>query len=234
MSITYAGTELDLFASATRWKDYLRARIAPYLGRDVLEVGAGMGGTTRALCRGDHRRWACLEPDPTLADRLRERIESGDLPPCCSVVAATLAEDRDPSTFDAVLYVDVLEHIEDDVSEMERAADRLRQGGFLVAIAPAHPFLFTPFDAAIGHFRRYTRATLAAIGPSGLDLVRVDYLDSVGLLASLGNRLLLRRSMPGPWQVAAWDRAMVPLSRAIDPVLGHRLGKSVMAVWRRR
>ncbi len=233
MSITYVGTELDLFATASRWKDYLRGRVSPYLGRDVLEVGAGLGGTTLALCRGDHRRWVCLEPDPSLADRLRRRIDSGELPTCCSLRAGTLAEDRDRSTFDAVLYVDVLEHIEDDVSELDRASDRLRPGGHLVAIAPAHPFLFTPFDAAIGHFRRYTRASLKGIGPPCLELVRVDYLDSVGLLASLGNRLLLRRSMPGPWQVAAWDRAMVPLSRVIDPILGHRLGKSVMAVWRR-
>jgi SAM-dependent methyltransferase len=233
MSITYVGTELDLFASATRWKGYLRRRISPYLGPEVLEVGAGLGGTTLALCRGDHRRWVCLEPDASLADRLRERIDSAELPPCCSIRGGTLADDRDPSAFDSILYVDVLEHIEDDASELERASDRLRPGGTLVVIAPAHPWLFTPFDTAIGHFRRYTRSTLSSIGPSGLDLVRVDYLDSVGLIASLGNRLILRRSMPGPWQVAAWDNLMVPLSRAIDPILGHRVGKSVMAVWRK-
>ena len=71
------------------------------------------------------------------------------------------------------------------------------------------------------------------MSPEGLSLVRLDYLDSVGMLASLGNRLVLKSAMPSPGQVAVWDRLMVPVSRLVDPLLGHRLGKSVLAVWRR-
>ena len=53
------------------------------------------------------------------------------------------------------------------------------------------------------------------------------------MLASLGNRLVLQRSMPSQRQIAVWDRLMVPLSRLIDPLLGYSLGKSVLAVWRK-
>ena len=63
--------------------------------------------------------------------------------------------------------------------------------------------------------------------------MKLIYLDSVGLLASAGNRLLLRQSMPTERQILAWDRLMIPVSRVIDPVFGHRLGKSVLGVWRR-
>ena len=42
--------------------------------------------------------------------------------------------------FDAILYIDVLEHIEDDRAEMARAAARLKPGGALIVLAPAHPF----------------------------------------------------------------------------------------------
>ena len=136
-------------------------------------------------------------------------------------------------TFDSILYIDVLEHIEDDRGELSRAAALLRPRGFLVVLSPAHPRLFSEFDAAIGHHRRYTRSTLAAAAPEGLELVRLVYLDSVGLLASLGNRLLLRESMPTPRQIALWDRVMVRLSTRLDPILRHRLGKSVLGVWRR-
>jgi hypothetical protein len=59
------------------------------------------------------------------------------------------------------------------------------------------------------------------------------YLDAAGLLASAGNRLLLRQSMPTERQILAWDRLMIPISRAIDPLFGHRLGKSVLGVWQR-
>src|SRR5262249_55712173 len=64
---TYVGSELDLFATATTWKAYVRRRLEPYLGREVLEVGAGQGGTTRFLIRPDVVLWVCLEPDPSLA-----------------------------------------------------------------------------------------------------------------------------------------------------------------------
>jgi len=64
-------------------------------------------------------------------------------------------------------------------------------------------------------------------------LVRSIYPDSVGLLASLGNRLFLSQSMPGPGQIAFWDKVMVRCSRLVDPLLFHALGKSVLSVWRR-
>ena len=62
---------------------------------------------------------------------------------------------------------------------------------------------------------------------------RLDYLDAIGMLASLGNRLILKSNMPSPRQIAVWDGLMVPISRLADPLFGHRLGKSVLGVWRR-
>ena len=219
MSFVYVGTELDLFAAALRWKSYVKSQVAPYLGRQVLEVGAGHGGTTRVLCGDGPQRWVCLEPDSSLADRLIAAIYAGELPDCCEARIGTLADLNDGDRFDTILYMDVLEHIADDRAELARAADQLRPGGHLVVLAPAHEWLFTPFDEAVGHYRRYTKATLRAAAPGGLALKRLVYLDSIGLLASLGNRLALKSSMPSPGQIAVWDRVMVPLSRLADPLL---------------
>jgi len=57
------------------------------------------------------------------------------------------------------------------------------------------------------------------------------YLDSAGLLASLGNRLLLRQAMPSAAQLRIWDSCLVPVSRGLDRLLGYRLGKSILGVW---
>ncbi len=230
---TYVGAELDLFAAATNWKSYVRRQLSPYIGRDVLEVGAGFGGTTRMLCGGDHDTWTCLEPDPALAGRLADSIRSGDLPRCCRVEVGTLADLPEGAEYDTLLYIDVLEHIEDDAAEMARAAGHLKPGGHLVVLSPAHQWLYTPFDRAIGHFRRYTKASLRAAAPPGVVPVRLDYLDAVGMLASLGNRLVLNRSMPKPSQIAVWDKLMVPVSRILDRVLAYSTGRSIVGVWRR-
>lgn len=227
----YVGQELDLFARARRWKDYLRAELRPALGRRVLEVGAGVGASAQALCAGDEERWLCLEPDPALAARIEALRAAGGLPRCCEVRAGTVDDLPAEPAFDAALYLDVLEHIDDDAGELARAGARLVPGGRLVVLSPAHPWLFSPFDAAVGHVRRYTRATLAAAAPAGWRTERLDHLDAAGLLASALNRALLRQALPTARQLAVWDALLVPLSRRLDARLGHRLGKSLLGVW---
>jgi hypothetical protein len=226
----YVGSELEVFAHAVRWKAYFRSRIAPYLRGDVAEVGAGIGGTTKILCDGRQDSWVCLEPDASLA----AEIDRAALPPSTrhEVVVGGLASLARERLFDAVLYIDVLEHIEDDRGELARAAAHLKPDGAIVVVAPAHQWLFTPFDAAIGHFRRYDKASLRAAAPPGVAEETLVYLDSVGLLASGANRLLLRSAHPTLGQIRLWDTLMVPLSRILDPLTRHAAGKSILGVWR--
>lgn len=228
---TYIGSELELFAAAVNWKKYLKAELSPYLGESVLEAGAGLGGTTTFLCDVAARRWLCLEPDTAMAAELISKIGRGTLPGTCETVNGTIADLSAGDFFDTILYIDVLEHIRDDSGELRRAAARLRPAGRLIVLSPAHQGLFSEFDRKIGHFRRYSKDSLQALKPEGLRTLRLDYLDSAGLLASWANRLLLRQAMPTPAQVAVWDRLLVPASRLLDPLLGRRLGKSVLAVW---
>lgn len=230
MKQNYIGTELEVFAHARNWKRYLRARVAPFLRGDVLEVGAGIGTTTLAFRSGSEASWTCVEPDPALAQTLPARWPA---PAAVDVIGGTIESVPSARRFDCVLYIDVLEHIEDDAAEVRRAASRLKPGGALVVLAPAHQSLFSPFDAAVGHFRRYDKARLQALTPPGLALVRLEYLDSTGWLLSLLNRLVLKSSAPTRRQVLTWDRYFIPVSRLLDPAIGRRAGKSVLAVWRR-
>jgi 2-polyprenyl-3-methyl-5-hydroxy-6-metoxy-1,4-benzoquinol methylase len=135
--------------------------------------------------------------------------------------------------FDTIIYIDVLEHIENDREELKGAAAHLREGGRIIVLAPAHQWLFTPFDAAVGHFRRYDRPMLRNLSPVGLHLERLIYLDSLGLLLSLGNRILLKQAKPTKAQIHFWDRWVVPASRVLDPCLLNSIGKSIVGVWRR-
>jgi hypothetical protein len=218
------GSELALFEKASNWKAYWRSVLAPFVHGAVLEAGAGIGANTRLLRELPHSRWTALEPDAALS----AQIEGAD-----EVLGGTLDQLLAERRFDTILYIDVLEHIEDDRAELRHAAAHLNDGGHVIVLSPAHSFLFTPFDSAIGHFRRYTRESLRQAAPTELILRKLVYLDSAGMLASLGNRLLLRRSMPTENQILTWDRLLVPLSRALDPIFAGRVGKSVLGVWSR-
>lgn len=228
----YVGDELDLFARASNWHAYLASQVRPFLGTSVLEVGAGIGSTTRALWVPTVDRWLGIEPDPVLFAQFCESLAAAG-PAGVEARCATTADLGADERFDTALYIDVMEHIADDVAEMARLRPHLRPGAYVVVLAPAHRFLFTPFDAAIGHVRRYDRASMSRLTVPGLRLVSMRYLDSVGMLASLGNRLLLRSAKPRHWQITFWDRWLVPMSGRIDPMLRHAVGKSLLAIWQR-
>lgn len=232
-SFEYVGTELDLFAGASNWRDYWASFVRPLLGEDVLEVGAGIGSVTRLLHVAG-QRWTALEPDPELAQRTRAVLDADRIGNGVEVVCGSIDDLPVGRSFDTAIYIDVLEHIENDQEEVRRAFDRLRPGGRLVVLAPAHQWLFTPFDKAVGHFRRYGRARLRSLRPENGSEELAIYLDAAGLLASGANRVLLRSAAPTHQQIQLWDRRLVPTSRLIDPLLRHSIGKSVLVVWRKQ
>lgn len=233
MSAHYVGQELDVFAHARNWKKYWSSEIRSYLTGDVLEVGAGLGVNTEFLKWCGVSSWMCLEPDPELACQMRDRFtRHPDLADCRVEIGTT--ETLGPAhRFDAVIYIDVLEHIEKDRQELASASGLLRSGGRLIVLAPAHQWLYTPFDSAIGHVRRYNRSSLSACTPSGCEIQRLVYLDSAGILASLGNRLFLGQRAPDLKQILFWDRNLVPISRLLDRLTMHLVGKSILGIWRK-
>ena len=229
-SFEYQGGELDIFAHAVRWKKYWGARIAPWIRGDVLEVGAGIGRNTPMLQNPEVRSWHCLEPDPQLAKQAAAAIATI---PNCTISPGTIAQMADRQ-FDSILYIDVLEHIEADRAELDAASDLLRSNGHLIVLSPAHQLLFSPFDASIGHHRRYNKSALRTLTPPDCRLDRMFYLDSAGMLLSLSNRVLLRQSLPTMRQIQTWDTYVIPISKMLDPLLGYTLGRSIIAVWTRQ
>jgi SAM-dependent methyltransferase len=228
----YVGSELDLFAAASNWKAYWSRQIRPYLSGDILEVGAGIGTNTRFLDLGDRGRWVCLEPDPELLGQLVKNLGDAEPQRAYETICGTIESLAD-QLFDTIIYIDVLEHIDNDREEMNQAASHLRSGGHLIVLSPAHQRLFSPFDAAIGHCRRYNRPMLRSISPPSLRLEQLIYLDSAGLVLSMVNLLLLHQSMPTKAQLHIWDEWIVPVSRVLDKCLLNLVGKSIVGIWRR-
>ena len=230
-SFTYQGNELELFRHAKNWKAYFSKVLSPFIHGDVLEAGAGIGATTRLLNDGTASSWLLLEPDAEMSTGLETQIKNGMLPPNCRFKKGTI--EHLTEKFDTIIYIDVLEHIENDSRELKQAASLLKPGGHLLLLSPAFPFLYNPFDKAIGHYRRYTKNQLRTITPPGLKLESCRYYDTAGFFAAAANKLLLRKKSPTLKQVHFWDSWLVPVSRVTDKLFFHSFGKSVIAIWHR-
>lgn len=230
----YIGNELELFKYANNWKNYYGSIIKPFLKGDVLEVGAGIGETTHSLCDGTQKTWVCVEPDAELTAEIEQKIKANYLPSIVEVKTGTLSDVDPNNRYDAIIYIDVIEHIENDSEELKRAATFLKPNGHLVVLVPAHNYLYSKFDQAIGHYRRYNKKMLLNAVPNELKKVDLRYLDSVGLSASLANKWFLKQDYPELKQVKFWDDFMVPISKITDKISFHTIGKTVVGVWKKQ
>ncbi|MFZ4766064.1 MAG: class I SAM-dependent methyltransferase [Roseimicrobium sp.] len=231
----YEGEELDLFHHATNWKRYWAASVSPFVSGRILDAGAGQGNNLPILLSPRCTEWTALEPDAQLlakTERLgdiakdaRLKLVAGD--------TASLLEKQPTPVFDTILYIDVMEHIADDLGEFQRAARLLSPGGHLIVLSPAFQSLYSPFDAAIGHCRRYDRASLQRLKSNELAMEKFFFLDAAGFLLSSANRWMLRQSMPTLSQIQFWDRWVIPLSRWVDPLVGRSVGRSIVGVWKK-
>ncbi len=233
----YIGNELELFANAKNWKSYWSELVAPYLGTNIMEVGAGLGGSTQLLMPKVNNldRWTALEPDEALSSQIPKNLEKSGLGVEKLTITEKYLKDYQPSKqYDSLLYIDVIEHIEQDKDEVHLAVDRLINGGHLIILVPAHNFLFSPFDRAIGHYRRYNKKMLLEVLPENLEVVHLKYLDSLGLFLSAGNRLIAKQKYPTLKQILFWDKAVVPVSKILDKMLFHQFGKSLLLIGKKK
>ncbi len=230
----YIGNELELFKYAYNWKNYYGNHIKKLLVGDVLEIGAGIGETTFSLCDGTQKSWVCVEPDPELVKEILLKKENKYLPSFIEVITNTIDGIDVNRKFDAIIYIDVIEHIEYDSVELNKAKNYLKSGGHLVVLVPAHNYLFSEFDKSIGHFRRYNKQMLVNAVPNELKKIKLFYLDSVGLFASLANKWFLKQKYPELEQIKFWDNFIIPISKITDVISFNTIGKTVVGIWQKQ
>ena len=101
------------------------------------------------MIESSEQSWTCLEPDAKLVAILEAERAKEPLALDPTLVVGDLGTLAPDARFDTILYIDVLEHIEDDHGELARAAERLAPGGHLIVLSPAYAFLFRVFMIAI-------------------------------------------------------------------------------------
>lgn len=230
----YVGNELELFAHAKNWKQYWGKKATPFIGNHVLEVGAGIGTNTKhLLTQNEHvEKWVCVEPDKRLAYQIEPNLDV-NYKSKVHVETGNITDLDKSQKYDSILYIDVIEHLKNDKAEIDYAKSLLSDNGHLIILVPAHNYLFSDFDKAIGHYRRYNKKMLKAAVGIDLEQQKLMYLDSVGMVASTVNKLFLRQSYPTLKQIKFWDNFIVSTSLVSDAILMNTLGKTLIGVWRK-
>jgi SAM-dependent methyltransferase len=225
---------LEIMAAAPRYNRWQFERIARFLGRRVLEIGAGIGNISAHIVEGRRECVVLTDTDEYYRERLRRRFAQH---PEVSVENLTLpAEDAGerfrPSAVDTVVALNVVEHIRDDRGAVRSMASVVKPGGRVIILVPALPELYGSLDVELGHERRYTRAEVADIvRGAGLSLEALSWFNPVGAVGWWLNARVRRASRIPIGQLRVFD-SIVPILRVGDRV-PLPFGQSLIAVGRR-
>jgi SAM-dependent methyltransferase len=230
-----AAQDLERLGTARYFFGWVLDEFDPFLKGRVLEVGAGLGTITRKLVdRYPDVSVVALEP----AENVFPDLESfAALEPRVTAHRQTLADYHigPIEHFDAVVYINVLEHIDDDAAELRLAAGVLRPGGVLLVFGPALGWMYSELDYKAGHYRRYSLRRLGKlVTDAGLEIVSARYFDVLGVPPYLLVYKLLRHDDITGSTLWGYDRIVVPLSRWLQRALQHPpLGKNVILIARK-
>ena len=202
---------------APRFTRWMADVIRPYVGDRVLEIGSGIGNLTLHLVpRSTY--WATdinseylnyltrLQPTrPYLFVGYTDVMRSESFPP--------------GQTFDTIVCLNVVEHVEDDLGALRAIYNALDDGGRAIVLVPNGPSLFGTLDEVLGHCRRYTPEQLLAVSQeAGFKTEKLLKFNRPGVPAWWLNGRILRRKTFGLGQIRLLN-LLTPLFRLMDPWL---------------
>ncbi len=225
---------LQNLAHAPRYNRWIASHFLPYVGQRVLEVGCGIGNLTPYFLNAQ-----LLVALDVLEDAIRSvqsrwghlphvRVIQGD------ITQKHIVERLKPLAIDTVVFINVLEHIEEEHLALMHTRDILTPTGHVLLYVPAHPRLYNTLDRALGHRRRYTRRHLQRVlnkaGFTPLFIRRVNLIGAWGWW--FDGKIKHYPAIP-PWQIRLFDR-LVPFLRPAEQVVRrvwpHLPGLSLVCV----
>jgi SAM-dependent methyltransferase len=216
--------------AAPRYRKWQIDLVSPHLGRSTMEIGAGMGHFSAELAKvSSLDRLVLADNEHYTLDRLRARYADRDDIEVTELNLPGAVTVGEP--LDSIVAMNVIEHIDDDVSAMRDLSAALNPGGRLIIWVPGYPQLYGDFDRKVGHFRRHTPDTMRAHAErAGLN---VQLCRPVNLLGGVSWWLAVRRGgvgYPKPSLVWAYDNIAIPVTRTLERVVTPPFGQTVFCV----
>ena len=228
----YDGEDLEAMDAAENYPKWIVEEFSQFLIGDVADVGAGCGNFSRFLLGAPLRSLHAFEPSKRMYDRLVQRFPGDGRFRAVRGYVADMAEEY-ASRFDAVVYNNVMEHVQDDEAELRAVYRMLKPGGRVLIYVPALSWLYSDYDKSLGHFRRYSKLSgCDLLTKSGFSVEVAKYADVLGVLPWLLCMKVFKGKL-SRGSVSFYDKVGVPLTRAIEKRVSAPLGKNLLLVGRK-
>jgi ubiquinone/menaquinone biosynthesis C-methylase UbiE len=215
-----------------RFNQWMFSRIEPWVGRKILEVGCGLGNFTLFF---DHaERIVGIDFNEKHIKEFRQ------VRPQLSQVELHTFDAGDPGlvelgkgSFDTVVCLNVLEHVEKHEQAIQSFYELLEPGGHLCLLVPAFPALFGTLDLNGPHFRRYTQKMLKPLlEQAGFEVLKLFYFNLFGIPGWWYAGKILKRPILPKGGLTLYEK-LVPVFKMVETVTGPPVGLSLIAVARK-
>ena len=224
-NIEYEGWELEHFDNSVNFRKYQNDLFKNHIKGHVAEVGPGNGENLQ-IYKDRIDILELYEPSKLLFDNLKLKF-GGDKKIIIKNEVLKLKE----NIYDTIVYLDVLEHIENDQQEINKAFNSLKSGGKLIINVPAFQHLYSGFDKDVNHYRRYNKHTLFNLFQNlDYSFYELKYYDCLGYFLSLMSKLFTKDYKNNFNQkIKIWN-SLIPLSKILDKLIFHLFGKSLILI----
>jgi len=232
--VVYVGKDLEAMSFAVNYHKWILDEFRPFLGKNLVEVGAGTGSFSELLLNEKPESLSIIEPSEMFqylkenVSQIQSLTEIEFHHAIFAEVCAKIAAKKKP---DSIIYVNVLEHIEDDLAELSMIYETLETGGRCFIFVPALMSLYGKFDRRIGHFRRYSKNELEEkTRAAGFKVLKSKYFDFAGILPWYVKYKLLKSDSLESGAVTLYDKIAVPFISKFEKILRMPIGKNVLLI----
>lgn len=223
--------DLEQMSQAVNYLQYQFEMFQRFLGRRVLEIGAGIGNfTAKIMDKTD--LLVAVEPNAYCFNKLSEidcsRTVLELIPKSLEQICQNSIKSK---KLDTILCLNVLEHVEDDARAIRFFHDALIPGGQAIIMVPSPEWAYGSIDKALGHYRRYSKKYLQSIvSEAGFNIVELRYFNPVGCLGWIWNARVTGRVAQSSFQIYIFDKYIVPVQKRLEKYIRFPFGQSLLIV----
>jgi len=226
-SFVYEGKDLEAMSFAQNYHNWIYENIETELGTKIAEIGSGVGNFTEFLLRNEHARIDAYEPCAKM--HLNNKFSKNPRVNCINSNFELVSKSLD-NKYDSVIFINVLEHIQQDSDAIKKAYKIIRRGGTLIIFVPALQVLYSNFDRSTGHYRRYQKSELTKlVQNASFKIISCEYFDSKGIIPWFVFMKVMRRGL-SIRNTFTYDTFVVPWLKIVEKIISPPLGKNLLLI----
>lgn len=210
-------SDQQIMSQANNYNSWLFGLSKPYLGKSVLEIGAGVGNfSIEILNHPNVQELTMVDIDSECINEHKSNINNITDFKVDYIQGDFAYTNLYSNKFNTIIAFNVLEHIEQEDKAFQNIYRGLCSGGFAIILVPAFQFLKGSIDKRLGHYRRYNKHIKKRLQNAGLKVITMRYYNAIGFFGWFINFRILKRTQQSIKQVIIFDKYIFPIQKFIE------------------